>query len=135
MWGHSGKLVKTSATPRTYICGARSAWQLLKSDSWFAHRLFDHLEGALHIFPQIGKIGGQQRLLRIDDHINRSICDHTIQTDGFAQAPLHAVALDRATQPASHSETHSEIARLPAPQVEHGHMGGEMTPSFLVHAL
>ena len=57
-----------------------------------------------------------------------------MQANGLPQASFHAVTLDGATEPPSHSESNFQVRDLVAPQIKHRHVGGKVAPALLVNA-
>jgi hypothetical protein len=108
--------------------------------------LFDYGEGPGDFVYYCCEIGGQQRFLRVDDHVCGYSRRRTGHANCFAQAALHAVALDCAAQGAAHGETDAQTLwhGRPRPRfrqhrrarpIENGEGRGKMAASLLVDAL
>jgi hypothetical protein len=107
--------------------------------------LFYNYESPPHFVHHHREVYGQQRLLRIDHHIRRRSHGHSAEPHRLAQAPLHAVALDRAAQRAPHRKSNAHAgnrASLPARglifrplPIKRGQRRRKMTPPQLVNAL
>ena len=112
--------------------------------------LFYDYESAADFVHHRGEINRQQRLLWINDYIRARARSGPRQPDRLAQAPLHPVALHRATERAAHGESNSQSRcdrRLrggsfrsshegvrPLP-IKHCHGRREMASPLLVHTL
>ena len=103
--------------------------------------LFYYYESSAYFVHDLGEVNDQQRLLRIDDHI-RSRRRHTAKSHGLAQAPLHPVALHRATERAAHGISNTRAGsrascrlRFRPQQIKRGQRRGKMPPPQLVYPL
>jgi hypothetical protein len=70
--------------------------------------LFDYDEGSGDFVQQCGKVGGQQRFLGVDDNVGVNPWLRKCHSNCFAQAALHAVALDCAAQSAAYGESYAQ---------------------------
>src|SRR5450631_2134175 len=73
-----------------------------------AQLLLNHRERPLHFPQHVGELSFQQRLLRIDDHIGWSAGGRPVPANRLAQATPHAIALNRATERATHRESNAK---------------------------
>jgi len=64
----------------------------------FLESLLNRYECLGDFVPDVGKIGGQQRPLGIDDDVRAHFAFHTMQPDGFPEATPHAIALHAPAQ-------------------------------------
>jgi hypothetical protein len=58
-----------------------------------------------------------------------------VQSDCFAQAPLHAISYYRSTQHLAHRESNPGASIFLALQIEDGHVWSKMPPSLFIHSL
>jgi len=102
--------------------------------------LFDYGEGSGHFVQYFGEVGGQQRFLGVDDYIRRNPGRWKRHANCFAQAALHAVALDCAAEGAAYGESDAQAGsdrrlHLRARPIENGEGRGEVAASLFVDAL
>src|ERR1700682_2610733 len=133
-WGRSGRWAKVSERSPTCILAAgltRWSWTI---DSSIPGRLLYYSEGATDFVLQICKIGGQQGLLRIDHNVHRN-SRREIATNRLAQATLHPITVDCASQHTSHGESNPGRVSLHTSQVKNCHVSRKMTLALLINPL
>src|SRR5215472_17740604 len=99
--------------------------------------LYDY-ESLADFVQQRLKLNRQNNFLRVDDDISPSSRPRPRQPHGFAQTALHAVALNRSPQGASHGESHAQPRsgdRRLSPQVKDRDRRRKVATTQLVHPL
>jgi hypothetical protein len=102
--------------------------------------LLYNYESPPHFVHHLGEVYGEQRLLRIDDHIRARTRGHAAKPHRLAQPPLHAIALHRAAECAAHGKSNADPGRRTSRsfrphQIKRRQGRGKMPSPQLVHAL
>jgi hypothetical protein len=94
----------------------------------------DQFKSPSYFFEKHRECHGQHGLLGVEHHIYRSLKPCTFQPRCFSQTPLDAIAVNCSAKHATDGESYTRPTfRLP--QVEHGHMGGEVAAPLLIYAV
>jgi hypothetical protein len=97
--------------------------------------LCDHFEGPADFAQQVREFRRPKGLFGIDDHVGGYRLNRTAEPNRLSQAPLHPIAIDRSAKNAADGEPNSKPLTLRSCQVKHGHVGGKVATSLLVHSL